>query len=207
MPSFVLSLAGVAVTGMMLLRTPGTESLPAQDFSPGWCRWRNWAFPKDISQRSRSKCCCLVTKSCLTLLWPHGLEPTRVLYPWDFPGENAGADCHFLLRIHGPVLIHQHRSSSWSHFDLEALMLFPVGSEYPISLGWICYRCQPTVLLKVLQNLFIHFPERKNNLQSALNYHYFFGNFLKSSKENISIPSTTTLPIQTELEKKGCFFC
>ena len=83
-------------------------------------------------------------------------------------------------------------------------MLFPVGSEYPISLGWICYRCQPTVLLKVLQNLFIHFPERKNNLQSALNYHYFFGNFLKSSKENISIPSTTTLPIQTELEKKGC---
>ena len=30
-------------------------------------------------------CCYLVTKSCLTLLWPHG--PTRVLCPWGFPGR------------------------------------------------------------------------------------------------------------------------
>lgn len=35
MPSFVLSLAGVAVVGMLLLRTPEIESLPAQDFTPG----------------------------------------------------------------------------------------------------------------------------------------------------------------------------
>ena len=26
----------------------------------------------------------------------HGLQPTR-LCPWDFPGENAGVGCHFLL--------------------------------------------------------------------------------------------------------------
>ena len=32
-------------------------------------------------------CCCLVTKSCLPLLWPHGLEPARLLYPWSFPGN------------------------------------------------------------------------------------------------------------------------
>ena len=32
-------------------------------------------------------CCCLVGKSCLTLLWPHGLWPTRLLCPWGFPGE------------------------------------------------------------------------------------------------------------------------
>ena len=23
-------------------------------------------------------------------LWPHGLQPTRLLCPWDFPGKNAG---------------------------------------------------------------------------------------------------------------------
>ena len=34
-------------------------------------------------------CCCLVTKLCLTLLWPHGLLPTRVLRPWHFPGKNT----------------------------------------------------------------------------------------------------------------------
>ena len=41
--------------------------------------------------------CCLVTKSCLTLLWPHGLEPSRLLCPWDFPSKHAGMGCHFLL--------------------------------------------------------------------------------------------------------------
>ena len=32
---------------------------------------------------------CLVIKSCRTLLWPHGLELTRLLYPWDIPGKNT----------------------------------------------------------------------------------------------------------------------
>ena len=35
-------------------------------------------------------CCCLVAKSYMTLLWPHGLEPARLLCPWDFPGKNTG---------------------------------------------------------------------------------------------------------------------
>ena len=31
-------------------------------------------------------------------LQPHGLELTRLLCPWDFPGKNTGVDCHFLLQ-------------------------------------------------------------------------------------------------------------
>ena len=31
-------------------------------------------------------------------LRPHGLQPTRLLGPWDFPGENTGVGCHFLLQ-------------------------------------------------------------------------------------------------------------
>ena len=42
-------------------------------------------------------CCSLVAKSCLTLLWSHGLYLTRLLCPWDFPGKNTGVGCHFLL--------------------------------------------------------------------------------------------------------------
>ena len=42
--------------------------------------------------------CCLVVKSCPTLLRPHGLYPTWVFCPWDFPGKNTGVSCHFLLR-------------------------------------------------------------------------------------------------------------
>ena len=31
-------------------------------------------------------------------LQPHGLWPTRLLHPWDFPGKNTGVGCHFLLQ-------------------------------------------------------------------------------------------------------------
>ena len=35
-------------------------------------------------------CDCRVTVS--------GLQPTRLLHPWDFPGKSTGVDCHFLLQ-------------------------------------------------------------------------------------------------------------
>ena len=31
-------------------------------------------------------------------LRPHGLWPTRLLRPWDFPGKNTGVGCHFFLQ-------------------------------------------------------------------------------------------------------------
>ena len=33
-----------------------------------------------------------------SLLQPHGLQPTRVLCPWDSPGKNTGVGCYFLLQ-------------------------------------------------------------------------------------------------------------
>ena len=29
---------------------------------------------------------------------PHGLQPTKLLRPWDSPGKNTGVGCHRLLR-------------------------------------------------------------------------------------------------------------
>ena len=29
---------------------------------------------------------------------PHGLQPTRLLCPWDSPGKKTGVGCHFLLQ-------------------------------------------------------------------------------------------------------------
>ena len=42
--------------------------------------------------------CVLVTQSHLTLCRPHELQPTSLLCPWDFPGNNTGVDCHALLQ-------------------------------------------------------------------------------------------------------------
>ena len=36
--------------------------------------------------------------SCVRLLQPHGLYPTRLLCPWDSPGKNTGAGCLFPLQ-------------------------------------------------------------------------------------------------------------
>ena len=30
-------------------------------------------------------------------LHPHGLKPTRLLCPWNFPGKNTGVSCRFLF--------------------------------------------------------------------------------------------------------------
>ena len=43
------------------------------------------------------KTCGLVAQSCPTLLWPHGLQPDRLPWPWNSPGKDTGVGCHFLL--------------------------------------------------------------------------------------------------------------
>ena len=39
-----------------------------------------------------------VIKSRPTLCDPHGLQLSRLLCPWDFPGKNTGVGSHFLLQ-------------------------------------------------------------------------------------------------------------
>ena len=41
--------------------------------------------------------CAQSVAQCPTLCDPME-DPTRLLCPWDFPGKNTVADCHFLLQ-------------------------------------------------------------------------------------------------------------
>ena len=41
-----------------------------------------------------------VTSNCL---WPHGLQTSRLLSPWNFPRKNIGVGCHSLLQGIFPV--------------------------------------------------------------------------------------------------------
>ena len=64
-----------------------------------------WSRSEDIHVCARgcvcgaehTACVCVVAQSCLTL-WPHGLYSSRLLCPWDSPGENTGVGCHSLLQ-------------------------------------------------------------------------------------------------------------
>ena len=39
---------------------------------------------------------CMLSR--VPLFATHGLQPSRLLCPWDFPGENTGVGCHFLVQ-------------------------------------------------------------------------------------------------------------
>ena len=45
-----------------------------------------------------SKLMCISRSVLPDSLWPRGLQPTRLLCPWDFPDKDSGVHCHFLLQ-------------------------------------------------------------------------------------------------------------
>ena len=63
----------------------------------------------------RRMCACLVASVMSNSLQCYGLWPTRLLCPWESPGENTGVGCHALLRgiflTQGlnPCLLHHRR--------------------------------------------------------------------------------------------------
>ena len=58
---------------------------------------------KTLLQHQSSKasiyvcCCCCFASVMSKSSPPHGLQPTRLLRPWDFPGKSIGVGCHCLL--------------------------------------------------------------------------------------------------------------
>ena len=46
----------------------------------------------------RSMRACSVASVVCDSLWPHGLQPTRLLCPWDSPSKNTAVGCHALLQ-------------------------------------------------------------------------------------------------------------
>ena len=46
---------------------------------------------------------CLVASVVSDSLQPHGLQPTRLLSPWNSPGKNTGVGCHVLLQGNFPT--------------------------------------------------------------------------------------------------------
>ena len=41
---------------------------------------------------------------------PHGLQPTRLLHPWGFPGKSIGVGCHCLLNKEDQIRMHGIRN-------------------------------------------------------------------------------------------------
>ena len=66
--------------------------------SLGFSRQEHWSglpFPSPMHESEKWKWSRSVVSDSLQ---PHGLQPTRLLRPWDFPGKSTGVGCHHLLQ-------------------------------------------------------------------------------------------------------------
>ena len=58
--------------------------------------WSGLPFPSPMHESEKSKWSPSVVSDSSQ---PHGLQPTRLLHPWDFPGKSTGVGCHCLLQF------------------------------------------------------------------------------------------------------------
>ena len=76
-----------------LCATPETEAHQAPP-SLGFSRQEHWSglpFPSPMHKSEKWKWSCSVVSDPQRL---HGLQPSRLLRPWDFPGKSTGVGCH-----------------------------------------------------------------------------------------------------------------
>ena len=93
---YMLMLLLSRFSGLRLCATPQTAAYQAP-LSLGFSRqehWRGLWFPSPTHESEKWKGSCSVVSDSTR---PHGLQPTRLLHPWDFPGRSTGVGCHFLL--------------------------------------------------------------------------------------------------------------
>ena len=81
---------------VQLCATPETAAHQAPP-SLGFSRQEQWSglpFPSPMHENEKWKWSLSVVFDSSR---PHGLQPTRLLKPWDFPGKSTGVGCHRLL--------------------------------------------------------------------------------------------------------------
>ena len=95
---FVLLLLLSRFSCVWLYATPETAAHQAP-LSLGFSRQEHWSglpFPSPMHENEKWEWSHSVMSDSYQ---PHGLQPTRLLCPWDFPGKSTGVGCHCLLHL------------------------------------------------------------------------------------------------------------
>ena len=97
---------------VQLCATPQTAAHQASP-SLGFSRQEHWSglpFPSPMHEREKWKWSHSVVSDSSQ---PHGLQPTRLLRPWDFPVKSTGVGCHCFL--------HGRHYSKWNKWKKDIL--------------------------------------------------------------------------------------
>ena len=121
-PSHKRAIAAAAAAAAKSLQSCPTlcdpmDGSPPRSPIPGILQARTWSglpFPSPMHESEKWKWSRSVVPYSSQ---PHGLQLTRLLRPWNFPGKSTGVGCHCLLRtdytVHG---ILQARMLEWVAF-------------------------------------------------------------------------------------------
>ena len=131
------SLEGFSGSSLLLLShfsriqlcvTPQTAAHQAPP-SLGFSRQEHWSglsFPSPVHESEKWKWSHSVVPDSLR---PHGLQPTRLLHLWDFPGKSTGVGCHCLLRaVYIPAILWTQRPQTSLSYPLLNTMYFLYSS-------------------------------------------------------------------------------
>ena len=107
--------------------------------SLGFSRQEHWSglpFPSPMHESKKWKWSRSVMSDPQLL---HGLQPSRLLHPWDFPGKSTGVGCHCLLRMTNLDSVLKSRDITLStKVCLVETIVFPV----------VMYRCENWTIKK-----------------------------------------------------------
>ena len=117
------------------------QAPPSLGFS-GQEHWSGLPFPSPMHENEKWKWSRSVVSDSSR---PHGLQPTRMFRPWDFPGKSTGVGCHCLLQTkhcQTTALIRDIYSTTCegvvSHFNHVQFFvtLWNVAHQAPLSMGF-----------------------------------------------------------------------
>ena len=132
-PSALLLLLLLSHFSRVRLRAaPWTEAHQAP-LSLGFSRQEHWSglpFPSPMHESEKWKWSRWVLSNSLR---PHGLRPTRLLSPWDFPGKSTGVGCQCLLC---PSALQPPKSPLTPVFPIDHLIrVFPPSLQF-LRVAW-----------------------------------------------------------------------
>ena len=139
---------------VQLCATPETAAHQAPP-SLGFSRQEHWSqlpFPSPMHESENWKWSHSVVSDSLQ---PHGLQPTRLLRPWDFPGKSTGVGCHCLLQ----------KWTGMGEFNSDDHYIYYCGQESLRRNGVALIvnkspKCSTWVQSKKLQNYLCLFPRQ-----------------------------------------------
>ena len=123
---------------VQLCTTPETAAHQAPP-SLGFSRQEHWSglpFPSPMQESEKWKWSRSVMSDSLQ---PHGLQLTRLLHPWDFPGKSTGVGCHRLLQnllYWGVKLPSLGRSGDLFYFKMSAVRVAWPWRKNRVLSGW-----------------------------------------------------------------------